>query len=209
MKRLSFLVLALGGATVAFADLPEISINLGGESLSSTQVLFSNVSAPYSAFTAATGILGQEDYQASPALMAGKPLIALSSFRFVGGVTNANGILDFFFLDSSGANVVSSFALQFATPGNAIYSITGLGGLQARANGRLQIQARTGTTGQWLMTTTAPSIGTSSLTVGTGSALNPPRDHAFEITGAPVPEPGTMLALGAGLAMLARRRRRA
>ncbi|MCL6624162.1 MAG: PEP-CTERM sorting domain-containing protein [Fimbriimonadales bacterium] len=42
----------------------------------------------------------------------------------------------------------------------------------------------------------------------TGAVFNAPYDLAFRLDGQVIPEPGTMLALGAGLALLAARRRR-
>jgi hypothetical protein len=41
----------------------------------------------------------------------------------------------------------------------------------------------------------------------TGAVFNAPYDLAFKLDGVVIPEPGTMLALGAGLALLAARRR--
>jgi len=207
MNRLLLLASALVGATAAFADFPSASIDLGGNSTAANVVAYSSIAGPYAAFAAGTGSLGNDDYQADVTIMAGKPKLALDSLRFVGGVNAVNGILDFFFLDSANSNVLQSFSLQLPQAGNFIWNITGLGGMEVDPSGRLQIQARTGSMGQWFLTTTAPSVGTNNVAVGTGSGLNPQQNNAFELTGEPVPEPTTLAVLGMGVAALARRRR--
>lgn len=82
-----------------------------------------------------------------------------------------------------------------------------------------------GTGGQWFWRATTPVTGSEAMAHnpggGGGFGGNPvplrqlpgfdpqtPRDLSFQITYAPIPEPGTFLALGVGLAALAALRRR-
>lgn len=149
----------------------------------------------YSAFPAATGNLGFDDYQST---MAGNfdNIIAL---RFVGGVTAIGGIIDINFYDSA-ANPLSSIAIQLPLAGPRIWTISGFAALGAK-NGFMELVARDGTTAQWFLTAAAPTVGTNQLGVGgAGTTLN----HAFELT---VPAPSALALLGMGGIIAGRRRR--
>jgi hypothetical protein len=161
--------------------------------------LYSSIPGPYSAFSAAAFAF-VDDYQTG-----GVGTFQVDAMKFVGGVTAAGGILDFFLLDNAN-NVVSSFGVALPQAGNFIWTITLNTPVNAAHNGRLQIQTRGATTGQWFMTSTAPSVGTNSVAFGLGSNLNPQRIAAFEIQQL-VPAPSSAALLGLGGLMAARRRR--
>ena len=172
-------------------------------------VVYSGVPGPYSAFASATGVCGFDDYHASVSTSVFK----LDSLKFVGGTAAVNGRIDFQFFDSS-ANYVGGFFSNLPSAGDFIWTINGLSGLNLNIpkDGILQIVAGAGSgtgsgvAGRWFLTTTAPTIGTNSVTYGTGSGLNPQRNNAFELTA--VPEPTSMVALTAGVAALLRRRKK-
>ena len=164
-----------------------------------TTVLYSSIPGPYSAFGVAS-FASNDDYTTTT---GGAGQFECDQLRFVGGVGQVGGILDFFFLDSTGTNVISSFGVTLGSAGDFIWTITNIGEL-ADHTGRLQIQTRGSTTGRWFMTTTAPSAGSNSLTTGLGSALAPQRIAAFELN---TPTPGSLALLGLGGLAAARRRR--
>lgn len=160
--------------------------------------------AGFQAFAAATGPIGFDDYDS---IGAAATTIDVSTYRFVGGVAAAGGILFFEFYDTSSA-FVDSFGVQLANPGNFIYTITinsYPGGVVVPESGIHQVVANAGTTGQWFLSDAAPTIGTQSNVFGgaSGGALN----HKFEINGDYVPAPATAALLGlGGLAAIRRRR---
>lgn len=209
MKASAFVVLALGlAAGTASAAQPWI---MGYEPLTasdqaqtraSNSVVFSAIPGPYQAFAAGTGALGFDDYDST--LAGGQAY--LQSFRFVGGVTVAGGTIQVQFFDT-GANLINSFNVTLPTAGNSIWSI----GLESVANakdstflipeaGFVQINALGGALGQWFLSTTVPSVGTSSLALGDTTT----HTHRFELT---VPAPSSLALLGLGGLVATRRRR--
>ncbi|MCW5769400.1 MAG: hypothetical protein KIT19_12025 [Phycisphaeraceae bacterium] len=178
------------------------AIDLSSGAVSRGTPVYSSMLGPFSAF-AAGSFAHIDDYQSvHPATASGN--FKMDAWRFAGGVTAVNGILDFFFLDNSN-NIISSFGVALPSAGDFLWTITPTIPADVAVNGRLQIQSRTGTTGRWYMTTTAPVPGTNSLTFGHGSTLAPARYAAFEIQA--LPTPGAAALLGLGGLMAARRRR--
>lgn len=205
MKKVISLALVAGVAS-AFAQVPYTEVLKaktmsydGSPSVAMTSTpVFSAISSPYVAFAARGGSLGFDDYIASP-----NAAFPLTEMRFVGGVTAIGGQLRFDFFDNSNTPV-GAFVSTFGTAGNFIWSITGLGGLGINlpGSGRMQITALGATTGQWFLSTTAPTLG-SSTPYGSLATHN----HRFELS--TVPEPGSAIALVAGLGALVLRRKKA
>lgn len=158
-------------------------------------VIYSAMAGPFQAFPAAAGNLGFDDYDSI--LPGGQD--NLTALRFVGGVTQVGGIIDFNFLDVASAPV-SSFAVQFPQAGNFIWTITLGAPVVIHDQGFLQLSTRAGVTGQWFLSTTAPSIGTESRALGDTTT----HGHNFELT---VPAPGSLALLGLGGLIAGRRRR--
>lgn len=168
----------------------------------SNSVVFSAIPGPYQAFAAAPGVMGFDDYDS--ALAGGNAF--LQSFRFVGGLA-ATGNIRVEFYDA-GANLINQFNVNSLPAGNNIWNI----GLESVAGakdstflipeaGFVQIVSTSaGVNGQWFLSTTVPSVGTSSLLAGSTTT----HTHRFELT---VPAPGAMALLGLGGLVAARRRR--
>ncbi len=151
--------------------------------------------------------LGYEDYDST----APNSDIDLQTMRFVGGVANAGEILYFNFYDTSLA-YTTGFGVTFTQGGNFIYTITintFPGGVVIPEAGVMEIVADTasGSTGQWFMTDSAPTIGANDPGYGYGSANQPSLSHKFELTGNDVPVPGATALLALGGLTAARRRR--
>ena len=158
----------------------------------------------FSAFAAATGPIGFDDYNS---IGTANTTIDVSTFRFVGGVQQAGGIMFFDFFDTNSA-FVDSFGVALTNPGNFIYTITinsYPGGVVVPEAGILQVTVGAGFTGQWFLSDAQPTVGTQSNTFGgaSGGALS----HKFEINGDYVPAPASAALLGLGGLAAARRRR--
>ena len=163
----------------------------------------------YSAFPAATGPIGFDDYTLDT-LPAGDTDVAVESFRFVGGVGTANGLATFDFFDATGVTNIGSFSVALASSGNFIYDIDVIATnllLPTNAVVQMTVDATTDPVGgQFFLHGDGPTIGTNDMTFGgaNGGTLI----HAFEITGnSVVPEPASMLTVLLGLAGLAMARR--
>lgn len=213
LKVVGLLALAAGTASADVRlDLPANHVMLPASAVTANALdssasdrgapVYSSIPGGYSAY-AAGAFAKIDDYQSiHPATGSGN--FKMDAWKFVGGVTAIGGILDFFFLDNSN-NVISSFGVTLNTAGDFIWTITPTIPANVAVNGRLQIQNRTGTSGRWFMTTTAPFPGTNSLTFGHGSELSPQRQGAFELQALPAPGAAALLGLGG---LVATRRRR-
>lgn len=159
-------------------------------------VVFSAIPGPYSAFPAATGSIGFDDYSSTMTA----PIENLKGMRFVGGVTTAGMSLRFEFYTAALAPV-GDFTLALPQGGNFIWTLSGLD-LNIPKNGVLQITALAGSTGRWFLGAGAPTIGTQSTTFG--GANSGALSHRFELI---TPTPGSLALLGLGGLAAARRRR--
>jgi MYXO-CTERM domain-containing protein len=169
-------------------------------------VVYSSLPGPYSAFAAATGPAGFDDYTTTQPAEA----MRVASLKFVGGVTTVGGGMTFNFYDS-GATLYSTASLALPSAGDFIWTITfgpGNGSTSTFAvptNGFMEIIVAAGTTGRWFFTPTAPTVGGNNIAVGTGGTLAPQRYSAFELSA--VPAPGALALLGLGGLVATRRRR--
>jgi MYXO-CTERM domain-containing protein len=168
-------------------------------------VVYTGIPGPYSAFAAAQGPIGTDDYTTTQT-----GTFNLAAMRFVGGVSTAGNTIDFEFLDATNT-VVNSFGISFAQAGDFIWTVTLAPGdgststFAIPAAGTIRASVREGGAGRWFFTTTAPTIGSNDFAVGAGAALTPQRNQAFELTD--VPAPGSMALLGLGGLVALRRRR--
>jgi hypothetical protein len=170
-----------------------LAIALGGfitPSASAQRTVYDSASGPYFSFNASSGILGTDDYATTE---PGSDFL-LTQFRFVGGVTVANGTLQFQFQDALGTPV-TTFSVSFVDPGNFIYDVPasffpGGNALVIPTSGRLQISTVGATQGQWFLTQSAPVVGTNSTAFGSGAAGNPTLYGAFSLSTS-APEPST------------------
>lgn len=204
----------------ALADLPDPdpsrrsnpSVTLTSTSLDAATsfwedpaVVFSAIDGPYAAFTAASGSLGFDDYVTT--VFGQSDVMLLSSFRFVGGVTEIGDIIFFDFYDSL-ETYVDGFGVQFTQAGNFIWTITINDEFIAPTGGVVQLTAPTNqgtngsSAGQWFLSTTIPTIGIESRGYGSTST----HSHRFETTAA-IPEPASVSILLLAAMGLIRRRR--
>lgn len=183
MRKLAFLVMAAGIAGAAHS-----------------QVVFSNMNGSYSAFSPSAGLIGYDDYSST----AGGSSFVLGSLRFVGGVSTAGSTLGFFFFnagDTGLTNVVQSFGTTLNTGGDFIWTISNIN-LVVPTNGIMAIATQNGALGRWFLNQNNPTVGTDDPNFGYVQGFH----EAFELTA--VPEPASMLALGAGIAALVAKRRK-
>lgn len=175
------------------------------------QVVYSAIPGPYFALSAANGLLGFDDYFTTQ----NTPTMNLTSFRFVGGVTstatNRNTLLVGFY-NLAGTVLQNSFSIALPSSSISIWSITAPSNFVVPTSGLVAIFATNTTTGQWYLTSTAPSTGSNNPAFGQGyTSGGKPLYQAFELSGiAIVPEPGLLSMFGAmsvgGIAFLRRRR---
>lgn len=179
---------------------------IGGYAGRTTSV-YDSIPGPYSAFGRAAGQAGIDDYGTAVT----DPTMLLAQFKFVGGVNTAGQGLRVNFYDST--NTLSNFfTATLPSGGDFIWTITL--GLQPDGsdstfavpnNGSVEIVINADSTGRWFLTSTAPSVGTNDITVGTGGGLNPQLYNAFGLVA--VPAPASLALLGVGGLLASRRRR--
>lgn len=208
----SILVLAAvaGSAQATSVSYREIGSSAGYEARVN-QVYNGQAGTPgYSAFGAATGAIGFDDYSAT----TGASSTVLASLVFVGGVVNAGDTITAEFYTQSG-NLFNSASFTLPSAGNFIWTLS-LGAtvdgsdstFVIPTNGILQLVASstsgtTAGTGRWFLTSAAPILGTNVVGFGAGPAAVP--YQAFSLNA--VPTPGALALLGLGGLALGRRRR--
>jgi hypothetical protein len=163
----------------------------------------------YAGFTAGLGSLGFDDYSAAT---NASPTMTLAKLQFVGGVGatgGPGGSINIAFFDSA-QTPFSNVNINLPQGGRFIWTITlgtvALDGkdstFQVPVNGFMQITNNSTQTGQWFLTTAAPTIGTNDIAIG--GAVGTHR-HAFGLY--EIPAPGAAALLGLGGLFAARRRR--
>ena len=180
-------------------QISAVSIGEGPQGVGGT--VYSNIDAGpagYQAFPAGNGVLGVDDYTST---VAGP--VALDTFRFVGGVDAAGGVLNFEFFDATGVTLVDAFSVTFAAAGNFIYTITIGAAVTVDGAGILQVSTDSVSNGQWFLSDNGPTVGSED--AGFGGANGGLLAHNFELN--QVPAPGALALLGLG-GMVAGRRRR-
>jgi hypothetical protein len=155
--------------------------------------------------TAAGGFVSTDDY--NTVLSPGGTAI-MESFRFVGGVAQAGGIVFFQFFDVN-SYFVASFGAQLPVGNPALWQVV-TPNLVIPTGGFVKMWADDGsvqspTTGMWLAASGAPAVGTTGPTLPGITEGGVVLNHSFAIT---VPEPGTLALFGMGVLTLVTRRRR-
>ncbi|MBI1191332.1 MAG: PEP-CTERM sorting domain-containing protein [Tepidisphaera sp.] len=203
----SVLVLAMvaGSSQAITISSRPIGSDAGYQSRAVTQI-YNGQAGPYSAFAAAGGAIGFDDYTST----ASGASTTLASLVFVGGVTNAGETISFQFFNPDNSLAADSGSLALPQGGNFIWTIT-FGNLpdgsdstfQIPTAGILQLTVGTGT-GRWFLTATPPTIGSNNPTFGGGSQTSVPF-NAFSLNA--VPAPSSLALLGLGGLVAGRRRR--
>lgn len=198
MKTAAVLALLASAGAASAIDLRADPIDSLPGYAGRDTVVYTDIPGPYSAFPAAAGSLGFDDYDST----IGGVADTLTSMRFVGGVSTVGGVIDFNFYSTS-AVLVTSFSLAFPQAGNFIWTITNVNA-SIPGDGILQLSAHSDTTGRWFLTAGLPTVGSTSQTYGGGTSGATHLNHCFELS---VPTPGSLALLGMG-GLVARRRRR-
>ena len=149
-------------------------------------VVFSNLNGPYVSWDPATDILGFDDYDS-----INNATINLSQMKFIGGVQNPGGTLEFEFYDASGTSLMGEFHVSFPDAGNFLYPITPPAGFTIPDAGIMQVRAQAGTTAQWFESTVNPSPGTQNPNIGPTDGYS----HKFEFTNTSTNQPPVVTAL--------------
>ncbi len=216
--------LVAGSALATPLDRSNTTIYQGVQASGSlnTTVEYSNMDITSGFFDLSTGLAG--GYISANPLMGDDyvsinagPTFEMESFKFVGGVTNAGGVLFFEFWTGApgGSSFVSSFGVQLPSAGDFIWTIGSQVNPiadQVPAGGQVRMWADTGavvvaTQGNWGLGVDPATIGTTGAAVpgytdGSGNAFN----MKFEIT--QTPEPTSLALLGLGVMTFVSRRRR-
>ena len=127
----------------------------------------------YVAYPNGTGVLGYDDYDS-----INNDTINLVEMQFIGGVTNAGGIIAFEFYDTDGT-YVDEAVFQFDTSGNYVWGLALGEALVVPDQGYLQLRADPGTYGQWFLSDALPTVGSEDPSDG-GAAGG--YSHNFELT---------------------------
>lgn len=209
MKTVVGVLALVASAGACMGQISATALPIGGinfEDRTTLTTVYTGIPGPYSAFGAAAGPVGFDDYDSTDPY----PTMILGSIRFVGGVTAVGGTMQFDFYDTN-LQLANTFTVNLPQAGNFIWTITlGANGgkdsvFTIPSDGVLEISAINGATGAWFMTTTAPTVGSNNIAFGTGSTLNPQRYNAFELNA--VPAPGALALVGLGGLVAGRRRR--
>lgn len=171
--------------------------------------VYNGIAGPYAAFAVGTGVLGFDNYTS----IAPPPIFNLTTFQFVGGVTFTGApapidrALRFDFFDAD-TNPLSSFSVALPSSGDFIWTINLNTPISVASTGFVQATTLGTSQGRWFLTTSPPTVGSNSFSVG---GFPPTHNHAFAMVSI-VPEPGSaalMLGfLSAGAGFLVRRRRK-
>lgn len=162
------------------------------------------VSFPDTAVTVdgALAVAGTADYTSTTTSN-----ITMDSFRFVGGVDQAGGVVFFDFFDAGGV-FVDGFGVLLADAGTFIYNITintpfdvaGSGFVQMSVDDEDLAGAGSTAAGRWFLGNAGATVGDAGF-----AEAAPDFNFNFEING--VPAPGAFALLGLGGLVATRRRR--
>jgi hypothetical protein len=169
---------AVAGSALAvtprIVDMQPITDDQLPQTRATNSIVFSAIPGPYVAFAAATGALGYDDYYSTYA--EAFTFMHLQRFRFVGGVQQVGGVIQFQFYDLVNPNPVNVLDVALPQAGNFIWTI----GLETATDaknstfaipqdGYLQLVTGAGITGQWFLSTNIPDVGTEQRIAGEGT----------------------------------------